>query len=323
MAVIGPENGADFCCCTIGSLRASGVLPATMKPLDPSVRQSLRQIKVHGPDVDLSYFPDFLLIGPQRTGTTWLHANLEKHPQIFMAEPKELYYFSTLKYPDVKPVGAPTITSLEEYLAFFRPTSEELAKRDARCRAAYGEPSDIGVRGEATASNAAGLDAEIMNEIVSLNPDIRAVLLVRNPIERAWSHAKKDTSRDVGRDIKEVPASDLREFFSSYYQRKCGQYTEIIGAWESVLKDGHLFVGGFDEIMTDPASLLLRLFEFLGVRAESKYVSSDLSERQINATQKSRIPEELRELLVELHGDELARLAERGFTWPDSQAGTP
>lgn len=41
-------------------------------------------------------FPDFLLIGPQRTGTTWLHRNLILHPDIYMPPEKELYYFNNL-----------------------------------------------------------------------------------------------------------------------------------------------------------------------------------------------------------------------------------
>ena len=44
--------------------------------------------------------PDFLIIGPQRTGTTWLHAHLRFHPQIFLSEPKELYFFSSLEQRD-------------------------------------------------------------------------------------------------------------------------------------------------------------------------------------------------------------------------------
>ena len=44
-----------------------------------SVRQQLRYVKVSD-GTRLDGFADFLIVGPQRTGTTWLHAHLRYHP---------------------------------------------------------------------------------------------------------------------------------------------------------------------------------------------------------------------------------------------------
>src|SRR2546423_5079540 len=37
--------------------------------------------------------PNFLLIGAMRSGSTTLHASLSTHPEVFMAQPKELHFF--------------------------------------------------------------------------------------------------------------------------------------------------------------------------------------------------------------------------------------
>ena len=37
-------------------------------------------------------YPDFIGIGAQKAGTTWLHRNLQLHPQIWMPR-KEVHYF--------------------------------------------------------------------------------------------------------------------------------------------------------------------------------------------------------------------------------------
>ena len=37
-------------------------------------------------------YPDFIGIGAQKGGTSWLHTNLEKHPQIWLPPMKELHY---------------------------------------------------------------------------------------------------------------------------------------------------------------------------------------------------------------------------------------
>ena len=40
--------------------------------------------------------PDFLVIGAQRAGTTWLHRVLRQHPSLWLAPVKELHYFDKL-----------------------------------------------------------------------------------------------------------------------------------------------------------------------------------------------------------------------------------
>ena len=47
-------------------------------------------------------FPDFIGIGAQKAGTTWLHRNLQAHPGIWMPKEKEIHCFDEIKS---KPVG--------------------------------------------------------------------------------------------------------------------------------------------------------------------------------------------------------------------------
>jgi len=60
----------------------------------------LKHVPVGGAGLDLSNFPDFLIAGPQRTGSTWLCTHLSRHPEIFVAGPRELYYFNRLNDPE-------------------------------------------------------------------------------------------------------------------------------------------------------------------------------------------------------------------------------
>src|SRR6056297_1956378 len=57
----------------------------------------LKYINTKGLKEGLYEFPDFLIIGPQRTGTTWLHRNLLLHSDIFLPHTKELYFFNYLE----------------------------------------------------------------------------------------------------------------------------------------------------------------------------------------------------------------------------------
>jgi hypothetical protein len=42
--------------------------------------------------------PDFLVIGAQRAGTTWLHQVLRRHPSLWLPPVKELHYFDKLSH---------------------------------------------------------------------------------------------------------------------------------------------------------------------------------------------------------------------------------
>ncbi len=44
-------------------------------------------------------YPDFLCIGAQKAGTTWLDKNLRRHPALWLPPMKELQYFSHLHLP--------------------------------------------------------------------------------------------------------------------------------------------------------------------------------------------------------------------------------
>lgn len=42
--------------------------------------------------------PDFLVIGAQKAGTTFLHRVLRNHPEIYIPYIKELHYYDTLRH---------------------------------------------------------------------------------------------------------------------------------------------------------------------------------------------------------------------------------
>lgn len=259
---------------------------------------------------DLDHFPDFLLVGPQRTGTTWLHSNLSQHPQIFMPKRKEIYYFNTLNLPDhVKH----RTNDLAWYLSYFYPGPLRYLSDQFRCRRDFGEPFRPLVRGEATSSLAA-MPQELIREVVRLNPDIKVVILVRNPIERAWSHAKLGLLRRPGRRLNEVPAEEFDRFFHNQYEIDCGHVTKILANWSEALRDGNLFIGNYEDVGNRPHALLTMLFEFLGVKVGQDYIPQQVEER-INATARMEIPVDFREILRSIYADELERLRDSGFAF--------
>ena len=257
-----------------------------MKPerLTEQVQSQLHWIRVASAGASLRHFPDFLIVGPQRTGTTWLFHNLRRHPEIFLPREKELYYFSTLRIADHRRFR---FEYLEDYLGAMGDTPKSKLKKTYDSLRESGRLYRPMVRGEATASYAT-LPSDVIREITLLNPEVKAILMVRDPIERAWSHARKDLTPD-GRMPREIDPDVLSRLLAKDKRRGLALYQTLVANWREHLQPGHLFVGAFDFIVSEPQRLLSAIHDFLGVATGSRYFGRHLHDR-INPAPPGEIP---------------------------------
>ena len=116
---------------------------------------------------------DFLIVGAARAGTTTLFELLSRHPGIFIPKRKECRYFSCMPGNSVMP-GPPysmnIIQSREEYRSLFKTAEPGQLRGDISPDYLYFH------------QNAA---PKILNEI---NAQIPIIIVLRNPIDRAYSH---------------------------------------------------------------------------------------------------------------------------------------
>lgn len=285
-----------------------------MASIAPSSLDQLRLVTVSDRDsIDLSVFPDFLIAGPQRTGSTWLHEVLRWHPEVFASEPKEIYFFNTLvdeNHPQR------VSTELSWYLKHFHDESVK-AETAQRLRQRFDVDYTPRVYGEATASYAAAMSDEMIQDVVTLNPDIKVIISLRHPVDRIWSHAKKDLGKtETRRRLEDVPESEFRAFFEHPYNQKCGFYTKQIEQWSKFVKPGNLFIGKFDDVTRRPVDYVLDVMKFIGVEPNERYLEG-VVDRNPNPTEPVRnVPEPFGSLLNKLYGEEIETLRERyGVNW--------
>ena len=100
--------------------------------------------------------PSFVIIGGQRCGTTWLHRAIAEHPEVFVADPKELHFFDN-HYE----------RGLGWYYGRFTPSNGHKAWGEAT--PAYLHRPECDTRLHAAA------------------PDARLVAILRHPVDRAYS----------------------------------------------------------------------------------------------------------------------------------------
>jgi hypothetical protein len=199
---------------------------------------------------------DFIIIGAQKAGTTSLFKYLELHPQIYMPREKEALYFNREERIS---------RGWEWYLGEF-----------------FGDAPLGCVWGKASPGYMA--DPRVPNRIKNTLPDVKLIALLRNPIERAYSHYRMSVrkgyeDRSFEEAIDQLLKVDALEEArrqpsptNGYIVR--GEYSRILGEYYELFPRGHLCVFFMEGLENNPRNVLSTVFHFLGV--DSDFIPSNL-----------------------------------------------
>jgi hypothetical protein len=185
---------------------------------------------------------DFLGIGVQKGGTTWLFRQLSRHPQVAFPRRKELHYWNACRAPNT-----------EEWVRLLQPATR---------RTRDGRPVRTG---EITPAYAILPEASI-RAIGERCPEIRLFVSLRNPIERAWSAALMGLER-CGMEVHEASDAWFLDHFRSAGSRQRGDYASCLERWWSVFPRHRLLLLFADDIATRPAAVLGSLAAHLAIDA--------------------------------------------------------
>jgi hypothetical protein len=211
-------------------------------------------------------FPDFLVISPPKTGSSWLAENLRRHPCLFVPAFKEVKYFSAYC----------RMQDLAWYCGHFR---------DAQHR----------IKGEASPSYCL-LPREQIQWVRTLMPSIKLIYLMREPVARAWSHAKHALKwREANFQasacaIDDVTDSLWHENFHHEWTLASGDYLGQLRRWLSVFPREQVFVGFYESITREPRKLLASIFDFLAVDPNPDFNHFPVFERINSGSDKELSP---------------------------------
>ncbi len=201
----------------------------------------------HSPEVDQgSGWPGLFLVGAAKAGTTSLHRYLSQHPDVFMSDLKEPHFFSCV--PSDPRGLVRMVRSEPEYLAMFE--------------AAGGSR----VRGESSTSYL--WDAAAAGRIHESVPDARIVILLRDPIDRAYSHYLMDVREGLeSGSFEEVVRRDWESprkgWGVSHLYVELGLYAESVERFRTTFGAERTLVLMFEDLVADPRSVLAHVAAFL------------------------------------------------------------
>jgi hypothetical protein len=233
-------------------------------------------------------YPDFLVIGTQKAGTTWLHRNLQTHPRIWMPKEKELHYFDEkIAMPSSlwwrlrgrRPVDVRWRRQVKrQFKAHRKKFSYQdlkwdlkyfLGKYNDRWYASLFEQGKGYLTGETTPSYGI-IDRDGVARVHEIMPEAKIVFMMRNPIERDWSAVEMGL-RFKGLSPAQAQDAALRSEFDRPKLRLFSDYRRTLETWGEFYPQEQIFVGFLEDIGFFPNELLRDLYAFLGVDASVKY----------------------------------------------------
>lgn len=173
--------------------------------------------------------PNFLYIGPDKAGSSWLHEALILHPEVYLSPAKDLYFFD--RYYS---------RGHDWYAAQFKGAGPEHKVVGEICQDYLASP-------------------EATQRIAETLPDCRLMVTVRDPVDRAfssWLYARRfgimpDSFADALRQIPELLGH--------------GRYGEQLRRYRELFPSERIHVAVFDDLGEDPQTFLDQVTGFLGI----------------------------------------------------------
>jgi hypothetical protein len=205
-----------------------------------------------------AFSPDFLIIGAQKCGTTALQNFLNEHPMVQRSE-KEIHYFD---------------------MNFDKEESWYKTQIGAGIKPGLllGDKSPYYL-----------FHPLVPQRVASLYPDTKIIIILRNPIDRAYSHywhnvfnfresltfeeaLNAEASRLQGEKDKllQDPSYNSMNYKNFSYIAR-GYYAEQIKIWRNYFPNEQIFILFTKDLKTKPDIVMNEVFQFLGIPSKSGY----------------------------------------------------
>ena len=212
--------------------------------------------------------PNFFLVGAPKSGTTALAHYLSEHPQIFVSNPKEPYYFADDFH------GLPGPKTEREYLDLF-------SRADEGC-VALGEATTVYLYSSAAA-----------NRIKDFAPNARILVMLRNPLEIAaayhaehlYSLSENEPDFETAWRLRDARARG-EALPPLVMEPKLIQYRDVAMLGEQMERLYRVFdreqvrVIVFDDFVADTAAAYAATVEFLGAPPDGRSDFPVVNERK-------------------------------------------
>lgn len=262
--------------------------------------------------------PDFLCVGAQKAGTSWLYRQLERHPDFWMPPVKELHYFDQLN--KTKQFHPPRCR--DERDASFLESIENLRGHFYLDLANYGRlfchkgPLLSGDISPAYST----LSDEIIERVVNHFPNLKVVFLARDPVERAWSQLSMGVRLGMISPFEVTDAEQVIRNLLNPGVLVRSHPSKTVARWKRYVSPEQFRVYFFDDLKENPTELRRSILQFLGGDPNKPSGGIKPHENNDSGRDKLRLTANVRDRVARFFEQELKacalQLGERAKTWP-------
>ena len=196
--------------------------------------------------------PNFFIVGAPKAGTTSLYQYLKNHPQVYMSPVKEPNFFSYDETVEQRLYHKEKgIKELDDYLKLFRGANGADAVGEASVSYLF-YPS-------------------VPEKIKQFSPAARIIILLRNPVERAFSHYHMEHKMGyVNESLEEIISRNSRHRNAPlYYQQyvELGIYAPQLKRYFDQFGREHVKVLIYEEAVKNLPATMNEVYSFLGINS--------------------------------------------------------
>jgi hypothetical protein len=199
--------------------------------------------------------PNFFLAGAAKSGTTTLYEALRAHHDVYLPTPKEPHFYAYLADPSAAGHLFPDeATARRRYQQLFDGVGRETAVGDA-------STTNLVVPGAAAA---------IARDV----PAARVVVILRHPVDRAFSHfshfvtAGGEDLDDFAEAVRAEASRQAEGFPFTYQYLGWSRYSAQLRPFLRKFGADRVLVHLFDDLCHDPETVVRTTLRFLGVDAD-------------------------------------------------------
>ena len=198
----------------------------------------------------LSTWPNLFVVGAAKAGTTSLAHYLQQHPDIYVSPFKEPHFFSQIAPTPEFKAFFPSVSDEADYLKLFKSARQETVRCEASTSYLWDERTP------------ARIHARV--------PDAKIIILLREPVGRAYSHYLNDVREGTEkRPFFEAVVEDYEQqpkgWGVSHLYTELGFYGEQVERYFSTFSPDNVHIEFFETFIGNPVPALEAIFTFLGV----------------------------------------------------------
>lgn len=213
--------------------------------------------------------PNLYVVGAGKCGTTSIYHYLLQHKDVYLStRRKELNYFST-KYMTIP---------------FQGPGGEDFEKKDLIFEIDQYEDFFSGQTSERVIADISPMNMiyyGCAKDIYAYNPEAKIVMILRNPVDRAFStymHLRKTLKEDIDDPVEAILKSSERKeqnYIPFFDYVGVGKYSSAVNEFITVFGRENVKIFFFEDFKEDPNKIMEELCEF----AEIEKIKFDTSEK--------------------------------------------